>query len=218
MRNDFDFETLVKPGVEAFEFWISFFPTAPLFGVDWRFADMVGVKNADEIDMAVVTEPEPEVKATPEPVIVPEAEIEGAAAPETVEPVAVASETADAAEPLETPEGTAAPDPVAAPEPMQLDETEGAAPAEEPTVEADVERTKPVGLYDAAPAEADDLKLIKGIGPGLERQLNGLGVYRFDQLAGFSESDLIWVDERLTSFKGRCFRDDWIGQAASKIG
>ena len=30
-----------KPSRDAFEFWISFFPTAPLFGVEWRFGQMV---------------------------------------------------------------------------------------------------------------------------------------------------------------------------------
>jgi NADH-quinone oxidoreductase subunit E len=69
-----------------------------------------------------------------------------------------------------------------------------------------------------APRDADDLTAIRGIGPGLARQLNGLGVYKFSQLAAFSEEDLAWVDANLSSFKGRCFRDDWTGQAKVLLG
>lgn len=217
MRNDFDFETLVKPGVEAFEFWISFFPTAPLFGVDWRFADMVGVKSADEIDLSVVAEPEPSVAA--DAALLDDADVEDPRV-EAVEAelTSVAQAEIVDAEAVEASGSVEVPEPVSAPEPVVAAVAEPVAPVEEAAPVDESEPTKPAGLFDAAPADADDLKLIKGIGPGLERQLNGLGVYRFDQIAGFSEADLIWVDERLTSFKGRCFRDDWIGQAASKIG
>ena len=77
---------------------------------------------------------------------------------------------------------------------------------------------RPATLMDRAPDAPSDLKLIKGIGPGLEKQLNGLGVYTFEQIAAFSSPDLEWVNENLTSFKGRCFRDDWIGQARALVG
>lgn len=76
---------------------------------------------------------------------------------------------------------------------------------------------KPKVLLDKRPDETDDLKAIKGIGPDLERQLNGLGLYRFDQLAKMSDADLAWVDANITRFKGRCFRDDWVGQAKSRL-
>ena len=76
---------------------------------------------------------------------------------------------------------------------------------------------KPKMLLDKRPDEVDDLKAIKGIGPDLERQLNGLGLYRFDQLAGMTDADLAWLDSNITRFKGRCFRDDWVGQAKSRL-
>ncbi|HET7410604.1 MAG TPA: hypothetical protein VFJ13_10420, partial [Paracoccaceae bacterium] len=41
MTAPFPFDTWARPGKDAFEFWISFFPTAPMFGVEWRFADMM---------------------------------------------------------------------------------------------------------------------------------------------------------------------------------
>lgn len=68
-------------------------------------------------------------------------------------------------------------------------------------------------LLSAAPAGgADDLKLIKGVGPKLEGILHELGVYQFSQIAGWSRENVAWVDGRL-KFKGRIERDGWIAQA-----
>lgn len=71
---------------------------------------------------------------------------------------------------------------------------------------------RPASLYAARPDDADDLTLMKGVGPKLAQQLNELGVYRFAQVAAFSKGDLAWIDDNL-SFKGRAERDDWVGQA-----
>jgi NADH-quinone oxidoreductase subunit E len=69
-------------------------------------------------------------------------------------------------------------------------------------------------LYAAAPARgADDLKMIKGVGPKLEALLNRLGVWRFDQIAGWSAEEVAWIDDHLEGFKGRVARDDWVAQA-----
>jgi predicted flap endonuclease-1-like 5' DNA nuclease len=59
---------------------------------------------------------------------------------------------------------------------------------------------------------ADDLKLISGIGPSIEKMLNGLGIYHFRQIAAFTPANVAWVDQRLR-FRGRIAREDWIGQA-----
>ncbi|MGL4727841.1 MAG: NADH-quinone oxidoreductase subunit NuoE, partial [Bosea sp. (in: a-proteobacteria)] len=58
-----------------------------------------------------------------------------------------------------------------------------------------------------------DLKLIWGVGPKLEKVLNGMGVWHFDQIAAWSKKNLAWVDENLEGFYGRAERDDWIGQS-----
>ena len=63
-------------------------------------------------------------------------------------------------------------------------------------------------------AGADDLKVIKGVGPGLEKTLNEMGFYHYDQIAKWGASEIAWVDSRL-KFKGRIVRDNWIDQAAS---
>jgi large subunit ribosomal protein L19 len=60
--------------------------------------------------------------------------------------------------------------------------------------------------------QPDDLKLIKGITPELESQLNKLNVLRFDQISAFSDDDIANVDEAL-KLDGRIEREDWIGQA-----
>ncbi len=60
--------------------------------------------------------------------------------------------------------------------------------------------------------KADDLKLISGVGPKLEKTLNGLGFWHFDQIGKWKKTDVAIVDDEL-SFKGRIDCDDWIRQA-----
>ena len=62
------------------------------------------------------------------------------------------------------------------------------------------------------PARPDNLKRISGVGPKLESTLNGLGIYKFSQVAKWTKSERDWVDGYL-KFKGRIERDDWIRQA-----
>lgn len=64
-----------------------------------------------------------------------------------------------------------------------------------------------------AGSKADDLKLIWGVGPKLEKMLNDMGVWHFDQVASWAKAELAWVDERLEGFKGRASRDEWVKQA-----
>ena len=71
---------------------------------------------------------------------------------------------------------------------------------------------KPEMLTKARASGADDLKLISGVGPKLEGTLNELGVYHYDQVAGWRKKEIEWVDARLR-FKGRIERDGWIAQA-----
>ena len=59
----------------------------------------------------------------------------------------------------------------------------------------------------------DDLKLIKGVGPAIEKTLNELGIFRFHQIAEMSEYDIDRVAQRLKGFRTRIYREDWIGQA-----
>lgn len=72
---------------------------------------------------------------------------------------------------------------------------------------------KPKMLAAARETGADDLKKIKGVGPKLEKLLNSMGIFHFDQIAAWSAAELAWIDENLEGFKGRASRDAWIGQA-----
>ena len=60
--------------------------------------------------------------------------------------------------------------------------------------------------------KADDLKLISGVGPKLEKTLNTLGFWHFSQIAKWKKTDVAIVDNELL-FKGRIERDDWITQS-----
>ena len=72
---------------------------------------------------------------------------------------------------------------------------------------------QPKGLTAARGGVADDLKLIKGVGPKLEILCNKLGFFHFDQIANWTAAEIAWVDENLEGFKGRVTRDEWVEQA-----
>ena len=61
--------------------------------------------------------------------------------------------------------------------------------------------------------EADDLTLIKGVGPKLQTLLHSLGVLTYAEIANWSEDDIDRVDALLGVFEGRIRRDDWRTQA-----
>jgi predicted flap endonuclease-1-like 5' DNA nuclease len=71
---------------------------------------------------------------------------------------------------------------------------------------------KPSGLLSAPEGSADDLKLIKGVGPVLEVKLNELGIYHIRQIAGLSTAEIQWLDDHL-NLRGRTLRDRWVEQA-----
>ena len=66
---------------------------------------------------------------------------------------------------------------------------------------------------DTQPAPADELTLLKGLGPKAAAQLNTLGITRFDQLAALSPVQAETLDNAMGAFKGRVARDKWVEQA-----
>ncbi|MCB1343311.1 MAG: 50S ribosomal protein L21 [Pseudooceanicola sp.] len=64
----------------------------------------------------------------------------------------------------------------------------------------------------AKAAKGDDLKVLSGVGPALEKKLHEAGVTSFAQIAAWTEADVAAMDEKL-SFKGRIEREGWIAQA-----
>lgn len=106
------------------------------------------------------------------------------AEPPVPEPVAVIDEPVPE-QPL-PPEPEPAPPPVAAP-----------APAEPAPV----------------PVAADDLTIMKGIGPRLAERLNSVGVTSFAQIAALTPEAAAELDAKLGDFRGRLASDRWIEQA-----
>lgn len=76
----------------------------------------------------------------------------------------------------------------------------------------DLEDNAPPPLLDV-PNAPDDLKLIVGVGPVLERMLQRLGIGSYRQIARWSEHDIDEFDARLPEFRGRIRRDGWVTQA-----
>ncbi|HRW65909.1 MAG TPA: hypothetical protein P5032_09215, partial [Candidatus Competibacter sp.] len=72
----------------------------------------------------------------------------------------------------------------------------------------------PTARIVETPAESpsDDLKLIGGIGPALEKKLNACGIFTYRQLAVLGDADIERIEAAIKSF-GRIRRDDWVGQA-----
>jgi predicted flap endonuclease-1-like 5' DNA nuclease len=61
--------------------------------------------------------------------------------------------------------------------------------------------------------EADELTKLKGLGPKAASRLNELGIFRFEQVAGWTEDDIARIDGEMGAFKGRIVRDRWVEQA-----
>jgi predicted flap endonuclease-1-like 5' DNA nuclease len=83
--------------------------------------------------------------------------------------------------------------------------------APSPAISAQHPGSRPQGI--AAPeGNADDLKLIKGIGPKNEKIGHALGIYHFRQIANWTPEEAAWVGHHM-AFPGRIEREYWIPQA-----
>jgi NADH-quinone oxidoreductase subunit E len=113
------------------------------------------------------------------------------------------------------PAKTAAPAPVISrkPAPARPSPTKSSPAKTEVFVDDGGPEKAPATLKTARKGGPDDLKLIWGVGPKMEKLLQSMGFYHFDQVAAWSDENLRWVDRRLEGFKGRARRDDWIGQS-----
>lgn len=190
-----------------FQYWASFYPTSYLMGIKWRFAEEDAPLEEKEVadktakvttnDMGEFIKQNSVAKSVkkgkaPKPAVKKEpVEAKPASKPTVVKAPTVSKKVA---EPVKA---TAVP--------VNKEET------------AKVDTSKPGFLLSEKPASPDDLTLIKGVGPKLAISLNEMGIYTFKQLSGLSEKDLQWVDDNLTAFKGRAFRDNWVDQAKSLL-
>ena len=138
-------------------------------------------------EVVAVVEPEPEVAPEPEVIAVVEPEPEVAPEPEVIAVVE--------------------PEPEVAPEPEVVAVVEPVTVAEEPVVAV---QTSTVAT--PIPAQPDDLKLISGIGPALEKKLRKQGIASYRQLAALSSQDIARIEATIKA-AGRIGRENWIGQA-----
>ena len=69
-----------------------------------------------------------------------------------------------------------------------------------------------VAAAAVAPSGPDDLKMISGVGPVLERALNEHGITTFAQIGALKKREIEVLEEKLR-FPGRVERDEWIKQA-----
>lgn len=140
----------------------------------------------------------------------PKAAAPKAAAPKATPPAATAASKAAAAPKVAAPKAAAKPKAATA---KAAAPKAAAKPKADPAPVAADAGSKPETLSAARASGADDLKMIKGVGPKLEKMLNGMGFYHFDQIAAWKAAEVAWVDQNLEGFKGRVSRDNWVAQA-----
>jgi len=88
-------------------------------------------------------------------------------------------------------------------------------------------KTVPIDTYDrglnfnrigfASIENKDNLQKIKGIGSSIEKKLNAIGIFTFEQISNFNSRDIAKINELIKFFTGRIERDDWVGQAFKLI-
>lgn len=203
-----------RPGEGPVEYWTSLSPIAPFFGVPWRFAEIEEGRPAprraakpkrtqirkDVLDVDVQPAKAAPVKAAPAKAASPKP----AAKPAPAKTAAPAKTVAPKAEPK--PEAKAEVAPLASVKAAPV--AEALKPAAAKPVAAE-----PVAAKPAAPEAADDLTLLKGVGPKMAANLKDQGVTSFADIATWDDAKIDRMDEALGGLPGRIRRDDWVGQA-----
>lgn len=172
-----------------FALFLAFGIAAVIWLIIWLLSDGASEDSISNIEESVPPVEEEEKVVAEEP------------AEDQVEETPVAAE-----EPTELPEG-ADPD-------FQAASTEEAASLFADELSSGTVKQDPVYgiIYTSAPDDLDDLKRIKGVAKVLEGKLHGIGVYRFKQVA-------VWTDaacqefSKLLTFKNRIYTDNWLAQA-----
>jgi len=170
---------------------------------------------------AAKTPATPAARAAKPAAAVKPAEVKAAAPKAKAAPKAEAAVKAKAVTEAKAPAKAA---PAAAPKAPAKAPTEAPAKAKAPAKAAPAKAKAPArpkappkpqayGLAAPRGGKADDLKEIEGIGPALEKLLNGMGVWSFDQIAGWTAADIAHVDGQMERFRGRIARDRWVSQA-----
>jgi predicted flap endonuclease-1-like 5' DNA nuclease len=182
-----------KPAETPMEAWLSLFPTSPLFGVRWALWDiMTGASTVGEVQSSSAPSGgvRPSAKREADALSMPELRVPPKAANAVKNAPQAEAKARVALKPS----------------------------AKKVATKKDKNDASPANLFSAPPTRIDDLKAIKGVGPRLEIRLNELGIYQYEQIASFDESDFAWLDTKVAAlFRGRGIRDDWAGQATALI-
>jgi NADH-quinone oxidoreductase subunit E len=193
-----------------------------VIGMPWGAADRI---PKPEVEADAAHAAAPVAAAAPAAVSAPVAPMAEAAplmAASTVSSAPVAEPPAPAAAkaPAATPKVAAKPKAEAKPKAAAAPKAEAkpkaaAKPKAEPAPAAPAPAggIKPKALKAARKGVADDLKVIEGIGPAMEKLLNEGGIFHIDQIAAWGPAEVEWMDGNLKGFKGRVTRDKWVAQA-----
>jgi predicted flap endonuclease-1-like 5' DNA nuclease len=171
----------------------------------------------EPVAKAAPSAPEPAPAPKPAPVAEPVAKAQPPAPKPAAKPKAAAKPAAKkttakepAAKPAAKPATKTATKPAAKKAAKPAPAKAVAAIPEEPTV-------PPPPAAKPAPAApktgADNLQLLKGVGPKLAVLLSGLGVTSFRQIADWTDADIARIDPQLGAFQGRIARDNIVDQA-----
>ena len=85
-----------------------------------------------------------------------------------------------------------------------------AEPKAEPAAKPAAKAAKPAVEF------VDDIKLISGVGPVLEKKLSGAGITSLKQIAAWKKADIAKFDEEL-ELHGRAAHEDWVQQAKDLV-
>lgn len=161
------------------------------------------VKVSTKVEAKASAEPAPKAKGTTLRGL-DETKVAAGGGKNRVGKAAIASKTSDSASQM-TGKDAAAPVSL-----MSAPAAKATKPAAAPKAKAE---SQPELLKKPRTGNGDDLELIWGVGPKLAKMLNDMGIWHFDQIASWGKAELNWVDDRLTGFKGRASRDEWVKQS-----
>ena len=95
-----------------------------------------------------------------------------------------------------------------------VDTDSDAKDAEEDASAPSMEMEKPLTLAGPRDGKPDNLKPIIGIGSKMQRELNDIGIYHYDQIADWTPANAAWINDHI-GYDERVEKEGWIAQAAA---
>ncbi|MEP7456869.1 hypothetical protein [Phyllobacterium sp. SB3] len=110
--------------------------------------------------------------------------------------------------------------PPAEPVPQRSIKTAQRSPSRKPEPQPEIRNprqndgNRPTRLKNARKGKPDKLSEIDGIGTVIESKLLALGIFHYDQIAGWTVDQADWVSLEI-GFTGRAVRENWVKQAGA---